>query len=151
MNPTVAQPQEIVSVTSTDNTTSSSDNDGSIDHNIVSGTSDDDVLNNSANQPVWCSTRIRGPPSHLSDYHIDVVNSKNNCTKYPISHSICYDKWSKNYQHYILNLNCFSEPTSYAIASQDPQCVEAMNAELSANRTWSLVPLPKSKMAIGSK
>ena len=100
-NPTVTQPQEIVTVISADNTISSSANDGSIDNNIVSDTSDDDVLNNSANQPIWRSTHIRGPSSHLSDYHVYVVNGSDNrssSTKYPISDSICYAKLSNIYQ-----------------------------------------------------
>jgi hypothetical protein len=74
--------------------------------------------------------------------------------KYPISSSVCYDKLFDSYRKYILNLSTNLEPTSYVVASTQPHWVEAMNAELSAlaaNNTWTLVPLPKSKKAIGSK
>ena len=48
----------------------------------------------------------------------------------------------------------FSEPTSYAEATQHPHWVVAMTTELNAlasNSIWSLFDLPKGKKATGRK
>ena len=73
---------------------------------------------------IRCSTQIRAPPSHLTDYH-------------------CYFAFAT-----------FHEPHTYREASTNPLWQQAMADELDAlhkTHTWDMTTLPPSKSAIGCK
>uniref|UniRef100_A0A2N9I2A6 Reverse transcriptase Ty1/copia-type domain-containing protein n=1 Tax=Fagus sylvatica TaxID=28930 RepID=A0A2N9I2A6_FAGSY len=73
---------------------------------------------------IRCSTRVRAPPSHLSDYH-------------------CY-----------FALATLHEPHTYREASTNPLWQQAMADELDAlhkTHTWDMTTLPPGKSAVGCK
>jgi transposase InsO family protein len=73
---------------------------------------------------IHCSTRVRAPPFHLSDYH-------------------CY-----------FALATLHEPHTYREASTNPLWQQAMADELDAlhkTHTWDMITLPPGKFAVGCK
>jgi hypothetical protein len=80
-------------------------------------------------------------------------NASSDC-KYPISSFISYQNISSAHNHFLYNLSKITEPTCYENAVCDDNWKLAINAELDAlvrNNTWTLVPLPPPKHAIGCK
>lgn len=97
------------------------------------------------------SGRIIKSPKYLNDYICGNIQS--NCA-YPISNFVSYSNLSPSYASFIAAINVVPEPSTYAKASTYAEWREAMRTELDAlhhNQTWSLVPLPKGKTAIGCK
>jgi hypothetical protein len=115
--------------------------------------------------PLRKSTRITQPPKHLLDFHCyqlstathdsssSAFQSSSTC-KYPLSSYISYQNISSAHNHFLFNLSNFTEPTCYENAICDDNWKSAITAELTAlekNKTWTLVPLPPQKHAIGCK
>ncbi|GKC52068.1 putative RNA-directed DNA polymerase [Tanacetum coccineum] len=94
------------------------------------------------------STRSSVFPKNYNDH---VVNSK---VKYGIEKFVGYSKLIFENLCFVTQLNKNCEPKSFFEASQSPQWVNAMNAEMSAlleNDTWDLVKLPSDRKALTSK
>lgn len=109
-------------------------------------------------QPTRKSTRLTSAPGHLKDFHCYALQGKdipiNKSVRYPISSVVNYEKLSKHFACYSLSISMHKEPKTYKSACKHPEWVQAMDEEmnaLSANKTWSLVPLPRGKRAIDSK
>ncbi|XP_075480740.1 uncharacterized protein LOC142521421 [Primulina tabacum] len=103
------------------------------------------------------SSRVTNPPSYLRDYHCNLLHSSapiiSKCP-YPLSACVSYDALSQSYRNLVLNVSSQFEPQFYHQAVQLPQWREAMKAELDAmeaNSTWTMVPLPPGKHAIGCR
>jgi hypothetical protein len=118
--------------------------------------------------PLRKSARMTQPPPYLTqNYYCNLISddstihelpadtstSSSQC-KYPISSYISYQNLSSAHHHYIANLTNITEPTCYENAICDENWKAAINSELTAlekYNTWTLVPLPKHKHAIGCK
>lgn len=93
--------------------------------------------------------RHHKPPSYLNDYHCSLT--------LPTEHwcnLVQYSDLLEPNKQTITHITQVVESVSYTEAAQNPGWVAAMQKEieaLNANNTWSLVPLPKGKKAIGSK
>jgi hypothetical protein len=112
------------------------------------------------------STRMHKTPTYLQEFHCNnaflpttsqsspTIAQGTISTAFPISNFISYSNLTPSYHSFVLNASSIREPTTYHEASQDPKWCEAMQAELAAlkaNNTWSIQPLPPSKVPIGSK
>lgn len=110
-------------------------------------------------------TRHVRPPTYLQNYHCNLLsntipileatapNSSSQC-KYPLSSFLSYDVLSLAHKHFTLHLSAISEPHSYESAICDANWKDAIQTELTAlikTYTWTLVPLPSHKKAIGCK
>lgn len=121
-------------------------------------------LPTSAPHPVRHSTRIRKIPSHLQEYQLSLpsslVASQSSSQallsgiKHPISSVLSYASYSPKHLAFATNVSTLVEPKTYAQASKCPKWQAAMTQELEAlarTNTWTLVPLPPHKKAIGCK
>ena len=75
-------------------------------------------------------------------------------TSYPIAHYIHCDKFSVNYQHFLAAIVKGHDPKSFKEAMHYVEWQRSMQEEIKAledNGTWSLVPLPPGKRALGSQ
>ena len=93
------------------------------------------------------STRVRRTPTHLADFHTDMSSAHTDtvCSKYLVNNFVSYHALSSNFQHTIASFSSSTEPQNYEDASKHDCWKEAMAEELtalSANNTWTLVPLP---------
>ncbi|GAU16205.1 hypothetical protein TSUD_298370 [Trifolium subterraneum] len=134
-------------------------------HNTFIPTSSTTLPNTATNTiPLRKPTRNCDPPPYLQDYYCNQlsttihdssadIQSSSSC-KYPLSSVISYHNISSAHKHYLFNLSTISEPTCYEKAICDENWKSTINAELTAlekNNTWTLVPLPSHKHAIGCK
>ena len=95
------------------------------------------------------STRVSKPPPYLQSYQCSTVS-----TRYPISNFVSSQHLSPSYSHFCNSISALKEPQFYHQAVGDPHWEAAMAAELDAleqNHTWSVVPLPPNKRAVGCK
>ena len=95
------------------------------------------------------STGVSRPPTYLQAYKCNATS-----TKYPIANYISNHKLSPSYSHFYNSISTLQEPQFYHQVVSDPNWDAAMTAELQAlelNNTWSLVPLPPNKRAVGCK
>ncbi|OIS97694.1 hypothetical protein A4A49_62376, partial [Nicotiana attenuata] len=100
------------------------------------------------------SGRVSKPPIWLQDYIQPTKGKSAGCCKYPLSEVLTYDHITPKYQSYLSQFSVEVEPVTYQEAVKDKRWVEAMKSEIKAledNHTWTLVPLPKGKKAIGCK
>ncbi|CAH9080033.1 unnamed protein product [Cuscuta epithymum] len=107
--------------------------------------------------------RTRMPSVRLRDYvtHTIVKNSpfpaspapsSSSGTPFPITHYVTCDSFSSKHKAYLAALNSVMEPRSFNEAVKHDGWRNAMRAEIQAlenNSTWSLVPLPPGKRALG--
>ncbi|GAU43223.1 hypothetical protein TSUD_241130 [Trifolium subterraneum] len=122
---------------------------------------------NSLTEPIILrkSTRNIQTPKHLQDCHCYLLSttlpgsssstsqSTSNC-KYPLSSFISYHNVAPTHNKYLFNISHITEPTCYEKAICDDNWKAAINSELTAllkDNTWTLVPLPSHKRAIGCK
>ena len=95
------------------------------------------------------STRVSKPPVYLQAYKCNAVP-----TKYSIANYISSHKLFPSYSYFCNSISTIQEPQFYHQAVGDPNWDAAMAAEIQAlelNSTWSLVPLPPNKRAVGCK
>ena len=103
------------------------------------------------------SNRIAHPPSYLREFHCSLVTQQqlpNTTSKYPLSQYLSYDSLSPSHRSFVLAVSSNIEPRFYHEAVRSEEWRKAMAAELQAmedNNTWSIVPLPPNKNAIGCK
>ena len=105
------------------------------------------------------SSRVVHPPSYLKDFHCHSLSHSSSLPSstsylYPISHNLCYQHLSPSYKQFILTVSSNLEPQFFHQAIKNPEWRAAMQDELAAmelNKTWSVVPLPHDKHAIGCK
>jgi len=100
------------------------------------------------------STRVRRTPTYLADFHTDMPYAHTVSSKYPVNNFVSYHALSSNFQHTIASFSSSTEPQNYEDASKHDCWKEAVAKELtalSANNTWTLVPLPLGKKAIGCR
>ena len=99
------------------------------------------------------------PPSHVATQApAETVEPPSRYPKRPRkstqSPDFVYSCYSDSFASFLSSVHCLSEPLSYKEAVLDPLWQQAMVEELSAlhqTDTWSLVPLPAGKRAIGSR
>ncbi|KAK2987103.1 hypothetical protein RJ640_011814 [Escallonia rubra] len=104
-------------------------------------------------------TRTRKAPGYLQDYYVSIARSDSSSaaeqgTCHPLALSLSYYRFSSPYKAFLTALNATHEPTSFHEAMKFQEWRDAMQSEivaLTTNNTWSLVPLPADKKAIGSK
>lgn len=107
--------------------------------------------------------RERKKPSWHNDYimHCNTIDATTSNTKqftsphfpptYPYYHS---DLLTQTHKSLLSTISQIQEPTSYNEACRNEEWIKAMNKELDAlenNQTWTVMPLPQNKKAIGSK
>uniref|UniRef100_A0A803P5L5 Integrase catalytic domain-containing protein n=1 Tax=Cannabis sativa TaxID=3483 RepID=A0A803P5L5_CANSA len=100
------------------------------------------------------SSRVPRPPSYLQDFECYNLLEEKTSTSFPISRYMSYSKLSKAYKSFILAVTAEFEPQSYKQAIQFKKWLQAMDNELLAlitNKTWTVVPLPQNKRAIGCR
>ncbi|OIT30791.1 hypothetical protein A4A49_63957, partial [Nicotiana attenuata] len=101
------------------------------------------------------SGRLSKTPIWLQDYiQPDKGKKTANTCLYPISSILNYRALAPTYQSLVAKLSTEVEPRTYSEAAKDPRWVDAMKAEIQAledNHTWSIMPLPPGKKAIGCK
>ena len=98
-------------------------------------------------------------PSKYKDLHVTypsstATNHSTGTSLYPFSYVLSFAKSSSSYHHVVLSITQSVEPQSYSEASKDPNCIEAMNAEIKAlelNDVRVLTNLPQHKTTIGCK
>jgi hypothetical protein len=105
--------------------------------------------------------RVRRRPPYLDDYycsHAHTIESSSTPsvkgTRYPISNYLTYNHLSPSHASFLASVTSSVEPTTFSQANQTQEWRDAMQAELLAlenNSTWTLMPLPLSKKAIGCK
>jgi hypothetical protein len=159
-NPTSSSPPQVTSPASNlSNDSQNLSNSSSLPHNLQNSSHTNPA-------PLRKSARITQPPSYLTKHYYcnlisddstihelpaDTSTSSSTC-KYPLSSYISYQNLSSAHHHYIDNLTNITEPTCYENAICDENWKAAINSELTAlekYNTWTLVPLPKHKHAIG--
>jgi len=99
-------------------------------------------------------TRVRRAPAYLEYFHSDFPSTHAVSSKYPINNFIPYHALSSNFKHIITSFSSSMESHNYEDASKLDCWKEAMVAELaalSANNTWTMVPLPSGKKGIGCR
>lgn len=114
------------------------------------------------------STRATKTPSTLQDFHFEAalpsrsppssatveVPTSGQGTPHSICNTLSYDRLSSSHKAFSVNLSLVKEPRSFSQAVLDPKWRDAMNREIQTlqdNQTWSVVPLPPHKKAIGCK
>lgn len=104
------------------------------------------------------STRESKPLSYLQSYQCNQVSSSSvphqSSTTHPLSSFLSYDHLSPSYKSFCNSISSIIEPTYYHQAINDSKWQEAMAtkiAALEANNTWTIIPLPTGKQAIGCK
>ncbi|KAF5475503.1 hypothetical protein F2P56_007303 [Juglans regia] len=106
------------------------------------------------------SNQLRNTPSHLQDYHCNLVSrapihtSFNFSTPYPFTNHITYDHLSSSHRAYALSLSLTHEPKSYEGVVASDHWKAAMRSEidaLEANNTWSITTFPLGKKTVGCK
>ncbi|MCH82808.1 retrovirus-related Pol polyprotein from transposon TNT 1-94, partial [Trifolium medium] len=115
--------------------------------------------------PLRRSTRPIITPAYLQDYQHNLPTPtihdstssailSSSASKYPLSAFITTKHLSPAHTHYLMNLSAISEPYTYEEALNNENWTNTIKTELSAltnTNTWSLVPLPAHKKAIGCK
>ena len=97
------------------------------------------------------SIRTRNAPTYLNDYQTNLAMHKSN---YLINSYVSLARLSPHFKQVVLSLDTNIEPENYRIAAQQEKWKRAMQEELEAlkqNATWSILPLPPNKIAIGYK
>jgi len=110
----------------------------------------------SADENVRRSTRLRKTSNYLKDYHHQISNSmkvkaKNTKVKYPINSVLHYDHMTQKQLCLINVVSSHIEPKSYEEASQIPEWKKVMQDEINAleeNKTWIVTELPPRKTSI---
>jgi hypothetical protein len=93
------------------------------------------------------SLRTRQAPSRMQDYVTYNV-------KYPISRFMSYHRLSPSHSAFLTSISAVQEPKTFHEAQSQEVWQQAMNEELKAltdNHTWSVVPLPTGKQAVGCR
>ncbi|KAK0594990.1 hypothetical protein LWI29_002396 [Acer saccharum] len=113
--------------------------------------------------PLRRSSRHAGPPAKLRDYVCSSVSSTQSSallpgltkgTRYPLTNFVSYHRYTPAHHSFTAQISADVEPDSYSAAAAHPQWQDAMDSELqalTANGTWSLVPLPRGKTLIGCR
>jgi len=117
--------------------------------------------------PLRRSTRVKHPPSYLTNFHCQVATSPpslppipladsapSSGIKYPLSSVLSYHKLSNNHLRFSMSVSSAFEPQFYHQAVKHLHWRAAMQAEIAAleeNHTWILVDLPPNKKPIGCK
>ena len=87
----------------------------------------------------------------MNDYQTNLAMHKSN---YLINSYVSLARLSPHFKQVVLSLDTNIEPENYRIAAQQEKWKRAMQEELEAlkqNATWSILPLPPNKIAIGYK
>ena len=76
-------------------------------------------------------------PSKYKDFHVTypsstIANHSTGTSLYPLSFVLSYTRLSPSYHNVVSSITQNVEPRSYNEASQDPNWIEAMNAEIKA-------------------
>ena len=90
----------------------------------------------------------------MKDYVAAASLKSSNKPTYSIDKYVAYDHLHTSYQTFLSNFGNDIEPSTFEEACSDQRWVDAMKSEISAldaNNTWTVVPLPPGKKAIGCK
>ncbi|CAH9143337.1 unnamed protein product [Cuscuta epithymum] len=109
--------------------------------------------------------RTKQPSVRLKDYVTHTVIRKNpippssspsasSGTPFPISHYVSCDNFSVAHRVFLAAISSGTEPQSFREAVKHPGWRDAMQVEIQAlekNSTWTLMPLPSGKRALGCR
>ena len=101
--------------------------------------------------PLRRSSRQSKPPIWMDSY---VTESAQSACLYPMSQYVTYSKLAPTYRASLAAYSLIPEPHTYKEACQDTHWVNSIRDEINAlenNNTWSIVPLPSTKVPIGCK
>lgn len=99
------------------------------------------------------SKRPSKSPSYLKDYHCDLVHTVTT-SPHHLSQVLSYDNLNPTYKAFTLAISSIFELVFYHEYVKHKEWRAAMSEEFKAlkdNQTWSIVPLPKGKKAIGCR
>lgn len=91
--------------------------------------------------------RTRHPPEKSKDY---VAHS----IRYPVNNFVSYRQLSPRHTAFLTTISNVSKPKNFQEAKSQVVWQKAMDEELTAlaeNKTWTVVPLPPGKHAVGSR
>lgn len=91
--------------------------------------------------------RVRHPPTKLADYVAHTV-------RYPVTNFMSYQRLSPMHTAFLTAISNDLEPKNFHEAKSQAVWQKAMHEELTAlakNKTWTIVPLPPGKHAVGSR
>ncbi|CAH9126867.1 unnamed protein product, partial [Cuscuta epithymum] len=104
------------------------------------------------------SVRLKDYVTHTiiknSPFSVPPVSSPSSGTPFPITHYVACDKFSPKHVAYLAALDSITEPRTFHDAVKHNGWRQAMRDEIAAlekNSTWSLVPLPTGKRALGCR
>ena len=104
--------------------------------------------------PLRKSSRSNRLPSYLRDFHCNLSVSLSPSQLYPLSNYLSYQSLSPSHIAFVISVSSQYEPQFYHQAVPFQHWRQAMQDELAAmeaNKTWSVIPLPKGKRSIGCK
>ncbi|CAN1188688.1 Retrovirus-related Pol polyprotein from transposon TNT 1-94 [Linum perenne] len=88
------------------------------------------------------------------DLPIALRKGVRNCTRYPISNQVSYERLSESHKAFIMTLDQIVTPKNIQEAMESPEWKKAVMEELNAlekNGTWDVVPLPTGKNTVDCK
>ena len=101
------------------------------------------------------STRTKGPPQYLKDYHCNLnVSNTSLKVKYPLNSILSYNKLSPSYTSFVMSISLHFELNTYSETVKHDCWREAVQCEiptLESNQTWKTAFLPKDKPVIGCR
>lgn len=110
-------------------------------------------------------SRVRCPPSYLSDYichsaysthptSTSPSHSSSSGTRFPIANFVTYDNFCSTHRQFLANVTNNVEPRTYKEVVQESRWRVSMQSEANAlekNHTWDICALPSAKRPIGCK
>lgn len=110
-------------------------------------------------------SRVRCPPSYLSDYichsaysthptSTSPSHSSSSGTRFPIANFVTYDNFCSTHRHFLANVTTNVEPRTFKEVVQESRWRVSMQFEVNAlekNHTWDICALPSGKRPIGCK
>ena len=100
------------------------------------------------------STRSSKAPLWMKDYVAAAKLKSGDKPAYSVDKYVAYDHLHTSYQKFLSKFGNNVEPSTFEEVCSDQRWVNAMTSEISAldaNNTWTVVPLPPGKKAIGCK
>jgi len=101
------------------------------------------------------STRTKGPPEYLKDYHCNLnVSNTSSRVKYPLNSVLSYNKLSHSYKFFVMSISSHVESNTYSEVVKYDCWRKVVHCEISvleSNQTWETIFFPKNKIIIDCK